>query len=124
MGSTAPSAPEDPDDLPAVEPGPDADPEDSATGRSKSDDGLGTFRGVATANPVELGHRQGRGATNESGDAVQGAVVDEATARAPAEAQPSAFDFDAYFLTHHDRLVAAVRRYCAGTMRSPRTWCR
>jgi RNA polymerase sigma factor (sigma-70 family) len=111
MGSTVPSTPQDPDDVPAVEP--DADQENSSTGRSEPDD-LGAFRGAVTANPVEIGPRERQAFANESGDVVQGAVVDETPTCVPAESRPSAFDFDAYYLTYHDRLVAAVRRYCAG----------
>jgi RNA polymerase sigma factor (sigma-70 family) len=117
MGSAVPGTPQGPDDVPAVEPGAEADLGNSATGPSEPDS-LGAFRGAVTANLVDMGPGEIQAFGNEAGDAVQGAVVNETAKRVPAEVRPSAFafafDFDAYFLTYHDRLVATVRWYCAG----------
>lgn len=113
MGSTVPGAPQDPEEATGAKPDAPADPEDNAVGQPEFDDGVGTFRGLTVLSP-QTSARHHQIIANESGDAVQGTVADEVPAQAPAEVRPSVFDFDTYYLTHHDRLVAAVRRYCAG----------
>ena len=48
MGSTVLSAPQDPDDDPAVNPDAESDQGNSTSERQEADDGLGAFRGMVT----------------------------------------------------------------------------
>jgi RNA polymerase sigma-70 factor (ECF subfamily) len=114
MGPTAPGDPQDPDEATDVKPDAPADSEDDAAGQPEFDGDASTFRGLAVFSP-QTSARHDQIIANESGDAVQGAVAEEMPSpQASVEVRPSVFDFDTYYLTHHDRLVTAVRHYCAG----------
>ncbi len=112
-GATGPGIPPDPDEVAAVEPQPPAGQEKRPAEPDVHDNGKGTFRDMLPAGPVLERPRPVQMVTNESDDAVQGALVDEVPV-APAGPRPITFDFADCFLTHNDRLVAAVRRYCSG----------
>jgi len=105
VDATVPGDPPDWDDT-AIQP--DAPPEHQDPGGVS-----GTVRDLAPGGVIDAPRQPDYWVTHESGDAVQGAMVEDAAAPTSPEASPATFDFTAFFLTHHDRLVADVARYCA-----------